>query len=110
MELVAGPNKGELPAADDETPKGVVVDEAGRLPVVGMALGAVFLDEAISAGLFAGLAMVLGSIVIVNGIKVGSGRKVSVDPGVGANGTSANGVIREGQPRWNVRDAESLMK
>ena len=42
------------------------------LPVFGSAWGALFLGEAVTAGMFAGLALILGSVVLVNDVRVGA--------------------------------------
>lgn len=41
------------------------------VPMVGLAWGAVFLDEPMSGGMFVGLGLVLGSVVLVNEVRIG---------------------------------------
>jgi drug/metabolite transporter (DMT)-like permease len=57
------------------------------LPIFGMAWGAVFLDERVTAGMLAGLALILGSVVLVNGVRLGRAAapsSASRSPGAGA--------------------------
>jgi drug/metabolite transporter (DMT)-like permease len=47
--------------------------------VFGTAWGAIFLDEPVTAGMLAGLLLILGSVVLVNEVRWPVRRRVAVD-------------------------------
>jgi drug/metabolite transporter (DMT)-like permease len=40
------------------------------VPIFGMAWGALFLDEQVTGGMLAGLALILASVLLVNGVRL----------------------------------------